>query len=299
MSGMPHFQGVGVAFKPRHFEALMACPRELSWLEVHAENYMGAGGPMHDQLRQLSAHYPISLHGVGLSLGGAQAPDPAHLKRLKQLIDWIAPVQFSEHLAWSSHDGFYTHDLLPVSYHSASLARIAKHIDITQQALGAQILIENPASYLSFDDCVMRETDFLAALVAQTGCGLLLDLNNVYVSALNQNTRAEDYLAAFPYAAVGEIHLAGFTRDTDGLGHEVLIDTHGAPVDAAVWHLYADVIARHGAFPTLIERDTHVPHWSVLEQEVRQAAKLLGRMQKTKNRPQPLGAQSDTVRVGR
>ena len=275
MLGITHLEGVGVGFRTQHFDALKALPSSVAWLEVHAENFMGEGGMVRAQLEQLADYYAISVHGVGLSLAGQDPPDMAHLQALREVLAWIKPVQFSEHLAWSSHGGVFANDLLPFAYSDEALARLARHIDITQQALGEQILIENPSTYLTFQDSVWRETDFLAALAEKTGCGLLLDVNNVYVSAQNQQTDAAAYLAAFAYQYVGEIHLAGFLRELDGLGHEVLIDTHDAPIDEAVWQLYAGVIERAGCLPTLIERDTNIPDWPELHAEAERAAYMM------------------------
>ncbi len=268
-------QGVGVGFKPRHYEALMELPPAISWLEVHAENYMVAGGETLAQLRDLAQYYPISVHGVGLSLAGQAAPDPAHLARLKQLIDWLKPAQISEHLAWSSHGGVYFNDLLPISYDQPNFQRLCQHIDQVQQALGRAILIENPANYLSFSNSACEEVDFLSALASETGCGLLLDINNVYVSAQNQQWDAMSYLYKFDYSRVGEIHLAGFASDTDALGHPLLIDNHGAPIDQRVWQLFDFVCQNMGAFPTLIERDNNIPPWPEMLAEAQRAGQIL------------------------
>lgn len=269
------FRGVGVGFKPRHFSELMECPSELSWLEVHAENYMTVHGGTRAQLEALATHYPISVHGVGLSLAGETPPDGRHIEAFKQLIAWLQPVQISEHLAWSSHQGVYFNDLLPISYDDLNFERICAHIDMVQQALGRAILVENPSAYLTIDSSVWREVDFLSALAARTGCGLLLDLNNVYVSAQNQQWNTASYLHNFNYDVVGEIHLAGFYRDTDALGHEVLIDNHGAPIDEDVWRLFEQLCHDIGPFPTLIERDNNVPPWSDMRLEVQRANRVL------------------------
>ena len=268
-------RGVGVGFKSRHFSELMDLPSEVSWLEVHAENYMAVHGETRAQLEALAVHYPISVHGVGLSLAGEQAPDCRHIEALKQLIEWLQPAQVSEHLAWSSHQGVFFNDLLPISYDELNFERICGHIDTVQQALGRPILLENPATYLTIDSSVWHEVDFLSAVAAKTSCGLLLDVNNVYVSAQNQQWDTGSYLRNFNYDAVGEIHLAGFYRDTDALGHELLIDNHGAPIDEEVWRLFEHLCHDIGGFPTLIERDNNIPPCSDMLLEVQRANHVL------------------------
>ena len=277
---------VGVGFKPQHFADVMhelATADEISvapvgFVEVHAENYMAQGGAMRAQLAVLKQHLPISLHGVALSLGGADIPDAAHLARLKDLLAWVEPAQFSEHLAWSGHSGIFVNDLLPLAYDQATLARVAMHIDMVQQALGRRILIENPSSYLQLgDNSAAAETDFLASLVEKSGCGLLLDVNNVYVSCCNLGWNSADYLLGLPLDAVGEVHLAGHAEEREADGGAVLIDNHGAPVADAVWALYATLVEKIGAVPTLIEWDTHVPDWDVLRGECVKATAILQR----------------------
>lgn len=271
MSALPC--AVGVGFKPYHMTELLAAPGPVGWVEVHAENYLMAGGSLRAQLLELRAHMPVSLHGVGLSLGGETPPDEAHLVRLRELIDALQPAQFSEHLAWSRHGGVFANDLLPLAYTPDALARVAAHIDHVQQRLGQQILIENPSLYLTFDghDSAACETDFLAALVAATGCGLLVDVNNIYVTCENLGWQAADYLRGLPYGAIGEVHLAGHAEDVDAAGTRVLIDNHGAPVAPPVWSLYADLLKKSGPLPSLIEWDTNVPAWSELRGEAEKA----------------------------
>lgn len=274
---------VGVGFKPQHFTSLLdelsATRSALGFIEVHAENYMSQGGAMRAQLAELKQLLPISLHGVGLSLGGASKPDAAHLKRLRDLIDWVEPAQFSEHLAWSGAPGHFANDLLPLAYDDATLARVSAHIDMVQQALGQRILIENPSSYLQVgQNSAAAETDFLSALVADSGCGLLLDLNNVYVSCRNLGWNSADYMRGLPFDAVGEVHLAGHAEEQDAQGDSVLIDNHGAPIAGAVWALYAALLQKTGAVPTLIEWDTHVPDWAVLRAEYEKAAAIMARI---------------------
>ena len=265
----------GVGFKPQHFEALLAQPGAVEWLEIHAENYMGAGGRPLAQLRALSERFALSVHGVGLSIGGEEPLDTAHLDRLKHLVGWLAPASFSEHLAWSSHGGAFYNDLLPLPYTKATLARVAAHIDQVQQALGRRMLLENPATYLAFTESTWAETDFLAELVRRTGCGLLLDVNNVFVACTNRQESPEAYIDAFPVAAVAEIHLGGHDAQVDDDGLPLLIDHHGAEVVDPVWALYARTLARSGPMPTLIEWDTDVPAWPRLAAEAARAGALL------------------------
>ena len=265
----------GVGYKARHFEALMADPGPVRWIEIHAENYMGQGGRPLAQLAALGGRFPVSVHGVGLSIGAEHPLDADHLKRLKSLVDWVHPASFSEHLAWSTHDGAYLNDLLPLPYTEATLARVAEHIAQVQDALGRRMLLENPSSYLAFSTSTMSETAFLRALVERTGCGLLLDVNNVFVSATNLGLDARAYLADFPLQSVGEIHLGGHDAQADDAGRPLLIDSHGAPVADPVWTLYAEVIAAAGPLPTLIEWDTDVPDWPVLAAEAGRAAAVL------------------------
>lgn len=267
--------GPGVGYKPQHFAAIMADAGPVQWLEVHAENYMGEGGRPLAQLRHLVDRFPISVHGVGLSIGGEGPLDSDHLARLRHLCDWLHPASFSEHLAWSTHDGAYLNDLLPVPYTPATLARVCDHIDQVQAALGRRMLLENPSSYLAFTDAQMGEVEFLSEIARRTGCGLLLDVNNVHVSAINQDTDAQAYIDAFPLDLVGEIHLGGHEADLGDHGAALLIDSHGAAVADPVWSLYASAIVRGGARPTLIEWDNDVPDWGILAAEARRAAKVL------------------------
>ena len=271
--GLPAKPGVG--YKPQHFQALLAEPGPVQWLEIHAENYMGVGGRPLAQLRHLAERFPISVHGVGLSIGGEGGLDRDHLQRLKHLCDWLNPASFSEHLAWSTHDGAYLNDLLPLPYTSATLSRVADHIDEVQETLGRRILLENPSTYIAFIESVLSETDFLSEIARRTGCGLLLDVNNVYVSGTNQAFDPITYLDAFPLHLVEEIHLGGHDEDCDDHGHRLLIDSHRVKVVDPVWSLYARVITVAGPLPTLIEWDNDVPDWSVLAAEATRAAVLL------------------------
>jgi uncharacterized protein (UPF0276 family) len=267
--------GVGVGYKPQHFSNILADAAPITWLEIHAENYMGAGGRPLAQLRALAQRFPISVHGVGLSIGGETRLDPDHLGRLKYLNDWLGPASFSEHLAWSTHDTHFYNDLLPLPYTNATLKTVCDHIDEVQSTLGRTMLLENPSSYLAFAESTMTEVDFLREITKRTGCGLLLDVNNVFVSATNLQMDARAYIDAFPLGAVGEIHLGGHDEDTDDHGAPLLIDSHGREVADPVWALYAHTIVQSGPKPTLIEWDTDVPDWSVLVDEAKRAADLL------------------------
>lgn len=267
--GLPYRAGLGL--KTEHFTEVLETRPDIGFFEVHAENYMVAGGPFHHYLGLIRAQYPLSLHGVGLSIGGEGLLDRDHLARLAALIERYQPQSFSEHLAWSSHGPVFLNDLLPLAYDASTLERVCEHIDQVQSTLKRPMLLENPSTYLQFQRSTLDETDFISEIVRRTGCGLLLDVNNVYVSCINHQRDPLAYIDALPLHAVGEIHLAGFAEDTDSLGDRLLIDDHGAPIDNAVWQLYAQVLARTGAVATLIERDNQVPAFSVLQAEARQA----------------------------
>jgi len=267
----------GVGFKPEHFSSILDDRSFAGFLEVHAENYMGAGGPPHAMLRRLREDHALSIHGVGLSIGGAGPLDRAHLARLKWLCDAYEPESFSEHLAWSTHEAAFLNDLLPLPYTRETLDRIVAHVDETQDALGRKLLLENPATYVTFAESDIAETDFLSQIARRTGCGLLLDVNNVFVSATNHGFSAADYLAAFPLDLVGEIHLGGHDADIDDAGRPLLIDAHGAPVADPVWALHGDVLRRTGPLPTLIEWDNDVPDWPTLAVEAARAETMIGR----------------------
>jgi uncharacterized protein (UPF0276 family) len=265
----------GVGYKPQHFAAILADPGPVEWLEVHAENYMGDGGRPLAQLDHLAGRMPVSVHGVGLSIGGEAPPDRDHLARLKRLCDRIDPASFSEHLAWSTHEGAYLNDLLPLPYTAATLNRVCDHIDAVQAALQRRMLLENPSIYLAFAETEMDEIDFLTAIARRTGCGLLLDVNNVQVSCTNQATSPIAWIDRFPLDLVGEIHLGGHVADADDAGAVLLIDSHSCEVADPVWALYDRVIARGGPRPTLIEWDADVPEWPVLATEAARAARRL------------------------
>lgn len=272
---------VGVGFKPEHFAAIAETPQPVAFFEIHAENYMGDGGRPHAQLRFLRERYALSFHGVGLSLGSCEPLDRDHLARLRRLCDRYEPESFSEHLAWCSHGGAFLDDLLPLPYTEATLAAVVRHVDEAQSFLGRRLLLENPATYVRFVQSTIPETEFLAELSRVTGCGLLLDVNNVYVCARNHGFDAAEYLADFPLGRVEEIHLAGHfaTQDEDGA---VLIDAHGSPVVTEVLGLYEQVIARAGPLPTLIEWDNDVPEWPVLRAEAATAQERLDRTRQSR-----------------
>jgi uncharacterized protein (UPF0276 family) len=266
---------VGVGFKPEHFEAIVDTRPQLGFFEVHAENYMGAGGAPHRRLDAIRERYPLSLHGVGLSIGSPGPLDQAHLQRLAAVAKRFEPALVSEHLAWSTHEGAFFNDLLPLPYTAETLARVAEHIDEVQNALGRRMLLENPSTYVVFAESTWAETDFLREIARRTGCGLLLDVNNVFVSAVNHGHDPDRYLADFPLSAVGEIHLAGYAEDTDEAGLPLLIDAHNSPIREAVWALYTATIRRLGATPTLIEWDNDVPVWPTLLNETRRAERAI------------------------
>jgi uncharacterized protein (UPF0276 family) len=262
----------GIGFKADHFRDALASPAAGLWFEVHAENYMLPGGPRLAMLEALRAAHPVSLHGVGLSLAGCEDPDPAHLAALKRLVDRFDPFLVSEHIAWSRIGDTCFPDLLPFPRTDEALARLADNIDIVQTTLKRRILVENPSHYMPLDGHRWFETDFLAELARRTGCGLLIDVNNVAVSAHNVGFDPRVWLETIPGAAVGEIHLAGFTPDA---AIDLWIDSHGAPVAECVWTLYRELIARIGRRPTLIERDADVPPFSELMAERDRAAAIL------------------------
>lgn len=276
MDRLPDRPGVG--YKPQHFSNIMEHPEPVSWLEIHAENYMGDGGRPLAQLRALAERFPLSVHGVGLSIGGEGPLDRDHLARLRHLCGWLKPASFSEHLAWSTHDAAYLNDLLPLPYTERTLARVAGHIDEVQDTLGRRMLLENPSVYLDFAETSIAEIDFLSEIAARTGCGLLLDVNNVFVSCANRQTDPEDYIDRFPHHLVGEIHLGGHDVDRDDAGAPLLIDAHGSEVTDPVWRLYDRAIRKGGLRPTLIEWDNDVPDWTVLSAEAARAARILDRV---------------------
>lgn len=270
--------GIGLRFQ--HHQAVMETRPDLPWFEVHAENYMGGGRSLHC-LEIIRADYPISLHGVGLSLGSADGLVPAHLERLRRTVERIQPVLVSEHLSWSIADGRYLADLLPLPMTEEALDIVCRHVEQVQEVLRRRLLVENPSSYLRYRHSTIPEWEFLAAVAARTGCGILCDVNNVYVSACNHGWDAARYLAGLPPAAIGEIHLAGHSLRALPDGATIRIDDHGAPVCAEVWALYAQALARYGAVPTLIEWDTNLPGLPVLLEEAGRATALLATLHAT------------------
>lgn len=261
----------GVGLKPEHYRDVLNDHPDIGWFEIHAENYMGDGGPPHAYLTAVREQYPLSLHGVGLSIGGAGPLDKAHLSRLRTLIDRYEPGLFSEHLAWSSHDTVYLNDLLPLPYSNETLDRVCIHIDEVQDTLQRQMLLENPSTYVAFAETSMSEVEFLREIVRRTGCGLLLDVNNVFVQATNHGFEASIYLDDFPAEHVVEVHLGGHAEDEDYGGGALLIDDHGREVADPVWGLYAHALRRTGPVPTLIEWDNDIPTWPELFAEARRA----------------------------
>jgi hypothetical protein len=260
----------GIGLRAPHYRELLDTRPAIGWLEVHSENFFGEGGQPHWFLEQLRAHYPLSLHGVGLGLGSVDPLSFVHLDKLERLIAHYQPALVSEHLCWSAAGGRHLNDLLPLPYTDEALAHVCGRIERVQERLRRQILVENVSSYLRYRHSTIPEWEFLAQVIRRTGCGLLLDVNNVYVSAVNHGFDAHEYLAAMPAAAVQEIHLADFEAAA-----QLLIDTHGGPVADPVWTLYRDTLARIGARPTLIEWDTDIPQLPVLLGEARKADALL------------------------
>ncbi len=256
----------GIGLKARHYREIIGTAPDIGWFEVHSENYMGAGGPPHRYLETIADRYPLSFHGVGLSLGSAGPLDQIHLKRIKNLVDRYAPALVSEHLSWSISDGIFMNDLLPLPYTRESFEIVAGHIAELQDRLGRFILIENPSTYLQVRESVIPEPDFMAMLANRTGCGILLDVNNAFVCGSNHGFDAGRYLAAFEPDLVGEIHLAGHNVNRIG-NQEIRIDDHGSRVIGAVWDLYRQTIKRVGRRPTLIEWDTRVPDLEILLRE--------------------------------
>ena len=254
-SSMPRL-AAGAGLKPEHSDDILDQPRRVDFFEIHAENYMGDGGPPHHLLQRVRADYPLSIHGVGLSIGGT------------------APLD-REHLAWSTHDGVFLNDLLPLPYNDISLAHVCAHVSQVQETIGMRMLLENPSTYVAFGATSMTEIEFLSAVAQRTGCGLLLDVNNVHISAVNHGFSATAYIDTFPMQHVGEFHLAGFAEDCDSEGARLLIDDHGRPVCDVVWDLYNRALARSCLAPTLIEWDNNVPPFVALVREVERARTLM------------------------
>jgi len=283
-SSLPMAGGIGL--RSQHFREVLERLPAIAWFEVHSENFFGAGGEPLRVLEAVRERYPVSLHGVGLSLGSgdelqqASVGDPffRHLEKLKALTLRIEPAAVSEHLCWSSVGGHYLNDLLPLPYSTAALIAVCERIDYAQAFLGRRLMVENISSYLRFRDAEMNEWDFVAEVVRRTGCGVLLDVNNIHVSACNHGFDPLDYLRAMPADAVGEIHLAGFEMQED-----FLVDTHSRPVHDQVWALYAEALRRLGPRPTLIEWDNDIPALDILLAEAGKADRLLAAVEEAKN----------------
>ena len=267
----------GIGLKPQYYDEILRDRPAFGFFEVHAENYMGAGGPPHHYLGRIRDDYPLSLHGVALSIGGSAPLDKDHLARLKALNKRYEPGLFSEHLAWSTHEDAYLADLLPLPYTEETLRIVCDHIDETQEVVGRRMLLENPSTYVAFEESTMGELAFLREIATRTGCGLLLDVNNVFVSATNHKYDPVAYIDEFPVEHVGEIHLAGHDERLDDTGAPLLIDAHGSPVVDPVWTLYEHTIRRTGPVPTLIERDANVPPLAELLAEAGRANEILER----------------------
>jgi len=268
-------QRAGLGLKPEHFRQIVETWPDLGFFEIHAENYMVDGGPFHHYLTRIRERYPLSIHGVGLSIAGETSLDKEHLDALVALIERYQPQSFSEHLAWVSHGDVFVNDLLPAPYTRQTLQRVCDHIDQVQVHLKRRMLLEHPATYVEFSASDMAETEFIGEVLRRTGCGLLLDVNNVYVSCVNHNRDPHDYIRALPTQAVGEIHLAGFAEECDANGDSLLIDSHGSPIAQAVWRLYEFALDCIGPVATLIERDNNIPPFDVLLAESQQAECLM------------------------
>ncbi len=275
-SQLPSNAGIGL--KAEHYQDILSTKPDIGWVEIHAENYMAEGGPSHYYLTEIAQLYPLSVHGVGLSIGGAKPLDKDHLNRLKILIDRYQPASFSEHLAWSTHETHFYNDLLPVPYNEESLSLICDHIDEVQNKLNMQMLLENPSSYLQFETSIFSETDFLSQIAAKTGCGLLLDVNNVFISATNLGFTPKAYIDSFPLDHVKEVHLGGHAEDKDTNNNIVLIDAHDRAVADPVWELYQYTLSKTGALPSLIEWDNDVPTWDILHQEAKISNQYLNQL---------------------
>jgi len=272
LAAQPMPEKTGIGLRAPHMAEIMARRPAVGWLEVHAENYMGQG-PAFRALERLRPDYPISLHGVGLSLGSTDGIDDAHLARLKRLADGLDPFLISEHLSWSAIEGVYLNDLMPLPYTEETLDLVVEHVDFVQARLGRRILVENPSAYLRFRHSPIPEAEFLAALVARSGCGLLCDINNIYVSGRNLGFDPIEYLAALPAAAIGEFHLAGHQANPVGDG-VILIDDHGSAVADAVWALHGEALRRIGRRPALVEWDSRLPALDLLMAEADKADRL-------------------------
>ncbi|TAM73618.1 MAG: DUF692 domain-containing protein [Candidimonas sp.] len=269
---MPTRAGIGL--RAPHVARVLRDQPPVAWFETHTENLFAPGGPFQDAMARIRANYPLSLHGVGLSLGSADRLDTAHLRRLRELVDRYEPELVSEHLCWGAVGGRHSNDLLPLPYTEEALRCVVSHIDETQNALKREVLVENISTYLRFDEADYTEWEFVSEAVKRSGCGLLCDVNNIYVNSVNHGFDPLVYLRALPRQAIREIHLAGFTRK-EGLPVPVLIDSHSRRVDAAVWDLYAEAVRLFNWVPTLIEWDADIPELEVLMEEAAHAQEIL------------------------
>ena len=273
IAALPSRAGAGL--KAEHYADILESKPNIGCFEVHPKNYMGLGGPPHHYLTRIRETYPISLHGVGLSIGGSDDLNREHLDRLKALVDRYQPESFSEHLAWSTHESAFYNDLLPLPYTSETLALVCDHVDELQEHIGRRMLLENPATYVVFQESSYDEIDFLKEIASRTGCSLLLDVTNVFISCTNHRRNADDYVDRFPLEHVGEIHLADHAQDEDDQGQKVLIDAHDRQVIEPVWQLLERTLHRTGPVPTLVEWDNDVPEWSMLFAEAERAEAYL------------------------
>jgi len=288
LTNLPKQAGIGL--KPEYFREILDTQPDIGFFEIHAENYMVPGGPLHHYLTQIRALYPLSIHGVGLSLGGDEDLDQAHLLRLRELLNRYKPESFSEHLAWSTHQGNFYNDLLPLPYSKDRLRKVCAHIDEAQTFLKRSLLLENPSTYIAFSSSEMDEPSFLAEIIRITGCGLLLDVNNLYVTSMNQNLDPLSVLNAMPLKAVGQIHIAGYAEEVDESGARLLIDNHATPVAREVWSLFQTTVGQVGAQPVLLERDNNLPGLDLLIAEANIASQELNRYTSTKNGPGKVAA---------
>jgi uncharacterized protein len=271
-SPIPAKAGIGLRFQ--HHQSVLDARPNVTWMEVHTENYMGGGSPIRC-LEVIRRDIPISLHGVGLSLGSAEGLDQAHLDRIRQVAERIEPDLTSEHIAWSINGGTYLADLLPLPMTEEALAVVCRHVDHVQSTLGRRILVENPSTYMQFRHSTIPEWEFMAAVAARTGCGILCDVNNIYVSAKNHGWDPLAYLAALPPDAIDEVHLAGHSIRQLADGGTLRIDDHASRVINEVWSLYEEALRKFGPVPTLIEWDQNVPPLDVLVEEARHADALI------------------------
>jgi uncharacterized protein (UPF0276 family) len=263
-------QRSGVSLKPQHFETIINQQPEIGFFEIHAENYLAPGGPNRHYLDKIRQDYPMTVHGVGLSIGGESELNIQHLNQVAELVDRVEPIVFSEHLAWSSHDNLFYNDLLPLPYTEATLNRVCQHVEQVQERMKRSILLENPATYLTFNQTEMSEAEFITRIAERTGCGLLLDINNVAVSCFNHQANPHHYLEQFPLKHVKQIHLAGFALDEKSTP-ALRIDSHDSVVDDEVWQLYFELLTRHGDIATLIEWDGQLPDFDTFQAQVKQA----------------------------